>query len=123
MKSVHLSLLLIIIILTDISYAANNCQEATFPIIVGGKSDPTRITAIAMQDSVMYVGGITSDNQLRDYDSISCATPLVMKYVESDGAFSVDWGRTLKTEGNFMVNGIAIPEDKQYVVVHAFSMT
>ncbi len=86
MKSAHLSLLLNIIILTDISYA-NNCPKATFPIIVGGKFDLTRITAIAIQDSVMYVGGITSDNPLRNYNTISCATPLVIKYGESNGAF------------------------------------
>jgi hypothetical protein len=40
----------------------------------------TQITALAMEGSSLYVAGTTSDNDLRNYASISSATPIILKY-------------------------------------------
>ncbi len=62
-----------------------------------------------MEGVSLYVAGTTSDNDLRGYSSISGPTPLIARYAFSGSAFTYLWGRTVVTDGDYTVNGIAIP--------------
>ena len=83
----------------------------------------THITAIAMENSKLYVAGTTSDNDLRDYTSISSATPIILKYGLSGGDYTLEWGRTFMADGDYVVNGIAVSPDAVFVMGHAYSPT
>ena len=84
-------------------------------------SSSTRITALAYEDLSLYVGGITSDDNMRNYTSIFGGTPLIIRYGQSGSNFNYLWGRTIKTSGNYIVNGIATCKNGSYVIFHAFS--
>ena len=61
---------------------------------------------------------MTSDDQLRTF-SMTTATPFIMKYI----TYSFSWGRTINIAGDYIVNGIGVPPDGNFAVVHAFSTT
>jgi hypothetical protein len=83
----------------------------------------TQITALAMENSKLYVAGTTSDNDLRNYVTISSATPIILKYGLSGSDYLLEWGNTFKTDGDYVVNGISVSPNSIFVVCHAYSLT
>jgi hypothetical protein len=81
----------------------------------------THITAIAMENSKLYVAGTTSDNDLRNYATISSATPIILKYGLSRDDYTYEWGRTFMAIGDYVVNGIAVSPNAVFVMGHAYS--
>ena len=82
----------------------------------------TRITALAININNMYVGGITSDDQLRTF-TMTEATPFIMRYAKSGGAYVLQWARTINIVGEYIINGIGVDPTALFVVGHAFSLT
>ncbi len=75
-----------------------------------------------MENSNLYVGGTTSDNDLRNYATISSATPIILKYgLSGGGDYQLEWGRTYKADGHYIVNGISVSPDAMFSVCHAYS--
>jgi len=105
------------------SYAQSQCPSANLPIVIGGMTSSTQITALAMESSQLYVAGTTSDNDLRNYASISSSTPIILKYGLSGGEYLLEWGRTFMADGGYVVNGIAVSSNAVFVVGHAYSPT
>ena len=60
-----------------------------------------------MEGTSLYVGGVTSDNALRNYTSITSPTPIIMRFIESGEAFTPHWGRTVVIGDDYVLNGIA----------------
>ena len=81
----------------------------------------TIITSLAFANNKLYVGGTTSDNDLRNYTSISAATPIILKYSLSGDNYKLDWGRTFMADGGYIVNGIVVSTDEVFVTGHAYS--
>lgn len=76
-----------------------------------------------MENSKLYIGGTTSDNDLRNYATITSATPIILKYGLSGSDYTLEWGRTFMADGHYLVNGIAVSSDAKYIVGHAYSPT
>lgn len=76
-----------------------------------------------MEGSSLYVAGTTSDNDLRNYASISSATPIILKYGFSGSDYLLSWGKTYMAPGDYVVNGVAVSSNQLFVVAHAYSPT
>lgn len=86
-------------------------------------SSSTIITSLAFANNKLYVGGTTSDNDLRNYTTISAATPIILKYYLSGDNYMLEWGRTFMADGGYIVNGIAVSTDELFVTGHAYAPT
>jgi hypothetical protein len=56
----------------------------------------------------LYIGGVTSDNDLRGFTHIVSPTPIIMRYIWSGitNSYTVGWGRTIITSDNYVLNAI-----------------
>ncbi len=56
----------------------------------------------------MYVGGVTSDNDLRGFSNITSPTPIIIRYRWNGNVYNHIWGRSIIVGENYILNAISV---------------